>query len=302
MACDITPHVHRSLCLPLLLSVLMASGCSDGFQTVSPAELREDDLTQGLEGMLVPREASAATPVVEAEKAPEPDTPAEVAEVAPPPEPPKPALDPAVIERALSCTATAEDLAALEAGCDGEAGCNVTEVGSVHSKFSWPEGARTIPAGSKDVSWYVMLSAHEASEGREAGCAVNPKRFKGGENGGSEYGLLSVFAKLDLRSTANKRWRSKRIKIGSPGRKMADHVKALADFRAGVPLCFGTAADGAAGRKLARALQLAGDGGVNSLDLVLREDRAWMAGGVAYDDRHTPYCSLKIDRIVTVSR
>jgi hypothetical protein len=125
---------------------LCCAGCSDGFQTVSPAEIRDLEPTEGLEGMLIP----LAAPVAEAPEEPAPEVAAPV-EVEPPP-PPKPTLDPAIVDRALACTATGEDLSQLESACGDHPGCQSTEVGSVETKFAWPEQALTVQEGARDVA------------------------------------------------------------------------------------------------------------------------------------------------------
>jgi hypothetical protein len=141
-----------------------------------------------------------------------------------------------------------------------------------------------------------MLSAHEG-EKNPVGCAVKRKRC----GNGCEYGVHSVMSNIDVRSVDNRLWRRKKLKFGPQATNFNGHKAALTALKAGVPMCFGTAADGAQGRKLGKALKLDMGGGVQSVVLDFKEDRVWMAG-LDWTDRFSPPCALKIDRILTVSR
>ena len=292
----IRAYAYRVRWLVVAIFAVTTASCEETntYSPYSPEDIRADDLSAGLGGLLLTQTLPAKLNPSGELKALK-DMPLKAsAEDTEKPEPAR--LSTALLDRALSCAASTLDLQTLQSECAKHDACNASQVGYTDKAFSIDSDAVALPAGTQEAAWYVMVTADESS-GSMPGCAVKPKRCG---MGGCDYYVLGVTSDVKLKSTDGRSWSQKRVKLGPSSTTKRGHRDIVSALKDGVPMCFGTANDGPAGTKLQRFLSRAE---VSSMELNFKEDRAWMSGGgVDWSDRFKPACKVNIEQIVRVSR
>ena len=293
----IRAYADRVRWLVVVIFAVTAASCekTNTYSPYSPEDIRADDLSAGLEELLLTHNSPAGVkPSEDPPMLQDTATKEASAEDNVKPEPAR--LSTALLDRALSCAASTLDLQTLQRECGGHEACSISKVGYTDKAFSIDSDAVALPAGTQEAAWYVMITADETS-GSMPGCAVKPKRCG---MGGCDYYVLGVTSDVKLKSAEGRSWSQKRVKLGPSSTTKRGHKDIVSALKGGVPMCFGTASGGPAGTKLERFLSRAE---VKSMELNFKEDRAWMSGGgVDWSDRFKPACKVNIEQIVRVSR